>query len=834
MSEVVVRFRGDTRQLDRALRGINRGLDRVERNAKQSNRALKSISATGDRVTTALRAAGAALIAFGAGSVIKGIVTTTARFEDLRTTLASVTGGAQQGAEAFKFISEFATKTQFGVEDLTTSFIKLKASGIEPTEELLTLFTDAAAVTTDQIGSLQAITDLFARTTAGGLGLEELNRLADRGIPVFTILQEKLGRNRLELSDLGKTAEGANEILTALSEGIRERFGGATENRINNVSTQFSNLQIAITNAADAIGSQGFALALGQTAVQITEFITNNEAMVKSIGEGLTYAFLYAKETAYALIQNIELLGKAMAVVIGIAMGRWAIGVGTAMAGLAMTVGGGVVKAFGFLGKVLRATAILAARHPLIGAVALVIGGIEYLTGAVSGLAEKLGLIGEDSALDQLVDDAGKLASTISGPVVKGLEDFSGIQDRVNQQFNDIQSTLEKQADVTQPKITQEVEKQDAALQRQATTVKDILDSKFEELRISQLSTSEQQRFNLEKEIQQKVGRELTADEKERLGLLVKQTQQIRDQEKAFEQLKQAMDKGMAFEERAIGLTRIGADTPLGDLETAYDLAKQQQDNYLRNAMISEAKHKQNLMDLERQFQIEKARIQQKAVENNIRNMFREGEALKSLYNFQVSAGDKAVLQRIGQEEKVERMVADRIEFEKKSEYEKYQWAVSQGASAFEALGRYNKQAFEASKALRIAEAIMNTYTGATLALATYPPPFNFIGAAAVVAAGLANIATIRSQSYQGRQLGGPVAQGETYMVGEAGPELFTPSTSGRIDRMDSLGGSPVEITFNINAVDAASVDELLIQRKGTIQQVISDAMLERGQRSRF
>ena len=152
----------------------------------------------------------------------------------------------------------------------------------------------------------------------------------------------------------------------------------------------------------------------------------------------------------------------------------------------------------------------------------------------------------------------------------------------------------------------------------------------------------------------------------------------------------------------------------------------------------------------------------------------------------------------------------------------------------FDELGKHNRQAFEAAKAFNIANAIMNTALAVTKALTTLPPPFNFIAAATVAAAGFAQVAAIRSQQYTGRQLGGPVSQGETYMVGETGPELFTPGTSGRIDRLDGLGGSPVEITFNINAVDAASVDELLIQRKGTIQQVISDAMLERGQRSRF
>jgi len=158
---------------------------------------------------------------------------------------------------------------------------------------------------------------------------------------------------------------------------------------------------------------------------------------------------------------------------------------------------------------------------------------------------------------------------------------------------------------------------------------------------------------------------------------------------------------------------------------------------------------------------------------------------------------------------------------------------VDQLSYIFGQLGTYNKKAFEAAKAFNIANAVMNTYLGATKALAMYPPPFNFIAAAAVVASGLAQVAAIRSQSFSGRALGGPVMGGQSYIVGENGPELFTPSQTGSITRNDQLGGgAPVNVNFTIVANDTQGFDQLLSSRKGVITQIISDAMLERGQRS--
>jgi hypothetical protein len=178
-------------------------------------------------------------------------------------------------------------------------------------------------------------------------------------------------------------------------------------------------------------------------------------------------------------------------------------------------------------------------------------------------------------------------------------------------------------------------------------------------------------------------------------------------------------------------------------------------------------------------------------------------------------------------------MAAEAAAFEMKSTQEKVQFGIEQSANMFTALGKYNKDAFKAAQAFNIANAIMNTYMGATKALATYPPPFNFIAAAAVVAMGMAQVAQIRSQQYSGRQLGGPVMGGQSYIVGENGPEMFTPNTTGSITRNGDLGGGgAVNVNFTIVANDTTGFDELLTSRQTVIKQIISDAMLERGQRS--
>jgi hypothetical protein len=66
------------------------------------------------------------------------------------------------------------------------------------------------------------------------------------------------------------------------------------------------------------------------------------------------------------------------------------------------------------------------------------------------------------------------------------------------------------------------------------------------------------------------------------------------------------------------------------------------------------------------------------------------------------------------------------------------------------------------------------------------------------------------SGGLQFRASGGPVRQGGSYIVGEKGPELFTPGSSGSITPNNALGGA--NITVNVNGGDPNSIVRALQQ----------------------
>ena len=77
---------------------------------------------------------------------------------------------------------------------------------------------------------------------------------------------------------------------------------------------------------------------------------------------------------------------------------------------------------------------------------------------------------------------------------------------------------------------------------------------------------------------------------------------------------------------------------------------------------------------------------------------------------------------------------------------------------------------------------------------------------------------------------GGAVSKGKPIVVGERGPEVFVPNQTGQITQnARGVGGSPVNVNFTINAIDTRGFQEALIQNRGTISNIINDAVNERG-----
>jgi len=161
------------------------------------------------------------------------------------------------------------------------------------------------------------------------------------------------------------------------------------------------------------------------------------------------------------------------------------------------------------------------------------------------------------------------------------------------------------------------------------------------------------------------------------------------------------------------------------------------------------------------------------------------------------------------------------------TEQQKKDTIIAGGKAILSSMAQNNKTAFKLNKALAMAEAFMNTAQGVTKALATGNIPMAIL----IGALGAVQIATIAQQKYQGRRLGGRMNQDQPYMVGEAGPELVVPDRASNVVPNGQLGnmGKQVTVNFNITTVDAKGFNQLLVNSRGTIINMINSAVNEKG-----
>jgi len=203
------------------------------------------------------------------------------------------------------------------------------------------------------------------------------------------------------------------------------------------------------------------------------------------------------------------------------------------------------------------------------------------------------------------------------------------------------------------------------------------------------------------------------------------------------------------------------------------------------------------------------------------------------------------------------------------------------------------KKAFERNKKMQMAQTVINTASAIVSVLDDVPAPYNFALAALVGAMGMAQLAIIKKSQFQssagavegpkntalsigqrssavdvskratggelnylrggntdGTNLGGAGASfpggamgrrgyamgfrrgyaDGGVVVGERGPEVITPSTDVDIVPNFALSGGTQNVNFTINAVDAAGVEDVLMNQRGNIIRMIREAANENGE----
>jgi hypothetical protein len=225
-------------------------LSRLDRQlATTGNRAVSVTRKMGgafDRLKKNVFSLRSAIVGLGAALALRQLIKVGSTFEQLRIQLKTVTGSASNAATAFERIKKLAIDTPFSVENLTKSFIRLKAIGIEPTQELMKTFGDVAA------GLGRDVTD-FTRAAVGA-AFGETEALKSFGIAA------KTEGDKISFIFKGVTTtvdKEVNAVIGALQKIGAENFAGAAQDQVNSFKGAVSNFGDAMDAFLDSVAQSG-------------------------------------------------------------------------------------------------------------------------------------------------------------------------------------------------------------------------------------------------------------------------------------------------------------------------------------------------------------------------------------------------------------------------------------------------------------------------------------------------------------------------------------------------------------------------------------------------
>lgn len=336
---ILVKIDLDSTSFSAKMTGATADLSLLTKSLGLSNQAMKSserhVTSWGRRFRDSVLVLGLARHALlNLNTVILGfprtILKSNAELEKMTFLMAGMstaTGGWENAMEDAKgsveLVFDLARTAPFEVSAITDSFVKLKASGIDPTNGSLQALIDSIAKfggTSDHLK--RASIAIQQMSGKGVISMEELRQQLGEAIPnAVMIMARSLNLSMGDLVD--KISQGVVEAKSALGALFRQmeiENAGSALRMSTTMEGTLARLKTRFTVFYKTIGDAGFFDAAKESLTQFVDgFMISAEAMTmaKSFGEILASITIGLRDFTAAVYENwdrIVLLAKASAV----------------------------------------------------------------------------------------------------------------------------------------------------------------------------------------------------------------------------------------------------------------------------------------------------------------------------------------------------------------------------------------------------------------------------------------------------------------------------------------------------------------------------------------
>ena len=290
----------------RAVAGVSRvsnSLSQLTGRAKSADRTIKAIATAVGSFYVLSKAIDVAKIA------AVSFTNTAAQFETFEATLTAIQGSSDAAKQSMGWIKDFAKTTPFEIDQVTDSFVKLKAYGLDPQHGLMkTLGNTAAAMGKDINQAVEAVADAVQG---------ENERLKEFGIKA-SVQGQKVAYTWADSSGKMRNITIANnkDMIQSTLEAIwNEKYAGAMAARANTWQGMVSNLSDSWTNFKAEIMDAGLFDYIKGILKTVSQYLGGAFDKAKGGAKGFSDAVIGGIKSS---IQAVSVLGDTFSLFKGV------------------------------------------------------------------------------------------------------------------------------------------------------------------------------------------------------------------------------------------------------------------------------------------------------------------------------------------------------------------------------------------------------------------------------------------------------------------------------------------------------------------------------------
>lgn len=205
--------------------------------------------------------------------------------ENVRISFNTMLGSAERADKHLRDLQQFALKTPFEFLELIRASQRMQALGFEA-EQVVPILRDvgnAVAAAGGGADRLDRVTLAISQMQSKGkVATQELNQLAEAGIPAWKILETQFGRSRAELVKLVESGQiGSAAFLEAFQNFSRANFGDLMEKQSRTFTGALSNIKDALLQTAST-AFEPLYKRISELTIRISGEITKGKPTLES------------------------------------------------------------------------------------------------------------------------------------------------------------------------------------------------------------------------------------------------------------------------------------------------------------------------------------------------------------------------------------------------------------------------------------------------------------------------------------------------------------------------------------------------------------------------